>query len=292
MLRTLVLSLFLTAAALPLTAQTFSGGFRAGLNFMTFSGDQESFNGAEVESFNRTTGFHVGATFALAFTDLVGVKANLMYTQKGAEIVFDGPSYFYLYNGPEDRTGFLNTGNAKSELDVVNSYIEIPVLAYYKLGPLEIEGGLTAGFLVNSRASGSVRYTNIQSNIPFGENYLINVDANYFQDGAGFDGIQSLSDQTFPNFSNVPEVVGAYYNSNDDSRLYESLEFGAVVGLSYFLNNGLFIGARYVHGFTDTTKGANDLRKVKEPNTGTEREFNTNDTDNNRAIQASVGFRF
>ena len=67
-----------------LSAQGFSGGFKAGLNFSTFDGDAEvDESGNILETFNNTTGFHVAATFAYAFTDLFGVKADLMYSQKG-----------------------------------------------------------------------------------------------------------------------------------------------------------------------------------------------------------------
>ncbi len=296
--RILLFVIFASCVLAPsLKAQTFSGGFRAGLNFMTFSGDQESFtNDANetmtVEQFKRTTGFHVGATFALAFTDLVGVKANFMYTQKGGEILFEGPSYFYLYNGAEDLQGFSNRATADKEQDVVNSYLEVPVLAYYKIGPFEVEGGLSAALLVNSRASGSIRYTNIESNIFFGEDLIFNFDENILRDGAGFDAIQSLAEVQPPNFSNVPAVVGAYYNNLSDEKLYRRLDFGAVVGVSVFLNNGLFVGVRYQHGLTDATDGVNDLRKVKGPNEADGREFNENDKDYNRVYQASVGFRF
>ena len=71
-------------------AQGFSGGFRAGLNFITFSGPVEMSEDGQTayERKNRTTGFHVAATFAYQFTDLVGIKADLMYSQKGAEYVY------------------------------------------------------------------------------------------------------------------------------------------------------------------------------------------------------------
>ncbi|MEL6276676.1 MAG: outer membrane beta-barrel protein, partial [Bacteroidota bacterium] len=71
-------------ALIPLAGQGFSGGFKAGLNFNTFDGPLED-NGAGTEVFNSTTGFHIGATFAYGFTDLFGLKADLMYSQKGVE---------------------------------------------------------------------------------------------------------------------------------------------------------------------------------------------------------------
>ena len=289
-MRLLCFALLLLSASL--SAQSFSGGFRAGLNFVTFDGDQEmSAAGNETyETFNRTTGFHVGATFALAFTDLVGIKADLMYSQKGGERRIEGPSYFYLYVDQDDRVGELIFGDVTAEIDVVNSYIDVPVTAYYRLGPLELEGGASVGFLVNSRASGGLTY----SNTPFGadEEITFNVEGSYFSDEPAGAGILSRADTPLPR-TNVlpPDVVSVYYNSDSDESVYRRFDFGLVAGLSFYLDNGLFLGARYQHGLTDVSKGDNDLRITRADDL-TGRSFNADDKDYTRSYQVSVGFRF
>ena len=286
--RSLLVLLFLLAL-LPLTAQEFSGGFRAGLNFVTFDGDQEmDASGMSLERFNRTTGFHIGATFAYELTDLFGFKADLMYSQKGGEVRYAGPSYFYLYSDASDAEGLRNTGTLDSERDVLNSYLDVPVVAYYRLGPLELEGGVSAGFLVNSRASGSATFANVL--LPDGRSIpdvSYNYDYNYFNDDIGFAAVVEPSESR-PGF---PAVIDAYYNSNDNRPLYRRLDFGLVGGASFFLNNGLYLGLRYQFGLTDATRGENDLRLTRTDGVS-EREYNTEDKDYNRVIQASVGFRF
>lgn len=295
-MKTLLATCLLLLANLPLSAQ-FSGGFRAGLNFNTFDGPQEtsSVDGTTWETFNRTTGFHVGATFAYAITDLVGFKADLMYTQKGAEALYDGPSYFYLYdlrgdNDTEDRV----QGLLSSERDVVNSYIEVPLVAYYRIGPLEIEGGVSTGLLVNSRASGGGKFTNnLAADGNAVRDITFNYDYNYFRDGVGKESALEVSDTPLAPGVDIfpPSVLGAYYNSDNDEPLYKRLDFGLIGGLAFYLNNGLFIGARYQYGLTDVTRGENDRRRSTENSSG-EREYNTDDKDYNRVIQASIGFRF
>jgi hypothetical protein len=277
---------------LTLSAQEFSGGFRAGLNFASFDGDMEmSADGTTTfESFKTYTGFHVGATFALEFTDLVGIKADLMYSQRGGQIDYEGPSYFYLYQDRNDTNGEINFGRRSSEMDVVNSYIDIPLVAYYRLGPFEIEGGASAGFMVSSRTSGGVTYSGTR----FGadEEIIFNFEGNYYRDGAGGQSILTLSETPLPRTEvRPPASVGAYYNSNSDESLYRRLDFGLIAGVSLFLNNGLYVGVRYQHGLTDVTQGENDLRLTNE-NSSASRSFNTDDVDNNRNIAASVGFRF
>lgn len=289
-MRQSILFLFGLLLTCSLSAQEFHGGFRAGLNFVSFDGPREmGMGGQNYETFNTTTGFHVGATFALAFTDLIGVKADLMYSQKGGEILFEGPSYFYLYANRDDQQGDIIFGDVNSEYGIVNSYIDIPLVAYYRLGSLEIEGGVTAGFLVSSRVTGGSTY-----NTPtFGvENDIIfSIDGNYLSDPSGGAGVISADGTMLSTGATAPGVISAFYNSNKDDALYRRLDFGLVAGVSYFLNSGLYLGVRYQYGLTDVTKGENDLRLTDED--GLEgREFNTDDEDFSRSIQASVGFRF
>lgn len=290
MRKLILLPLLLTLVTSAISAQEFSGGFRAGLNFITVDGPQEM-NGMEtLETFNNTTGFHVGATFALAFTDLFGFKADLMYSQKGYETVFNGPSAFFLYANQDDTEGQIIFGDRNSQYDVVNSYIDIPVTAYYRIGPLELEGGFSAGLLVNSRGTGGIEYTNT----PFGpdNSVIFNVDGNFNSDGAGPQGILSTATEALPGTTVFPpSVISAYYNSNRDDRLYRRLDFGLIAGVSFYMNSGLFVGVRYQHGLSDVTRGVNDLRIAAE-GLSTERQFNTEDEDRYRSVHASVGFRF
>ncbi|MCP9237246.1 porin family protein [Lewinella sp. JB7] len=287
-----LLPLLLACTLLP--GQEFSGGFRAGLNFITFQGDAEMDDaGTTLEEFKRTTGFHVGATFAYEITDLFGLKADLMYSQKGGEVRYTGPSYFYLYADANDTQGTRITGSLESERDVLNSYIDIPLVAYYRLGPLELEGGVTAAFLVNSRASGSATYSN---NITVDERRLpdvisFNYDYNYFDDRIGGAAVVEVSETRLSTGIFPPSVIDAYYNAGDNTPLYRRFDFGLVGGAAFFLNNGLYLGLRYQLGLTDATRGENDQRLTRTVGS-TEREYNTDDKDYNRVIQASVGFRF
>jgi hypothetical protein len=277
-----------------LFAQEFSGGFRAGLNFISFSGDQEMSADGSVtfEEYTKTTGFHIGATFALAFTDLVGVKANLMYSQKGGRQFYsDAPSFFYLYSGPEDTQGEVNFATLNSEIDVINSYIDIPLVGYYRIGIFELEAGASMGFLVNSRVSGGKTYTNTRFGGPDNE-ITLNVEGSFFSDEAGGAGVIGRSATPLPGTSVFPpEIVSSYYNNGNDDPLYRRFYFGGIGGLNVYLNNGLFVGGRYQYGLTDLTRPENDLRLVNEIQVGG-RELNADDKDYSRSFQASIGFRF
>ena len=209
-----------------------------------------------------------------------------MYNQKGAPKDYTNtPSAFYLYLDENDVEGEAIFGTLRGEVDVVNSYIDIPVTAYYRIGPFEIEGGASMGFLVNSRASGGLSYANTSINRD--DNIIFNVEGSFFSDEAGFNGGDARLDAPL----RLPTIISTYYNSNSTEPLYRRFDFALIGGIGVFLNNGLFLGARYQHGITDVTRGENDLRQANE-NRSQEREFNTDDEDYSRSIQVSVGFRF
>ena len=98
------------------------------------------------------------------------------------------------------------TGTRNSELDVANSYIDLPVTAYYRLGNFEIEGGVSAGFLVGSRVRGGVTYTDIPE-FP-GDEFAYSVDGNFFRDDPAGGGVQSISDQQLGNNGLFPPDGG------------------------------------------------------------------------------------
>ncbi|MEM8583454.1 MAG: porin family protein [Bacteroidota bacterium] len=289
-MRVLLCSATCLLLTLCLNAQGFSGGFKAGLNFNQFSGPQEGNEDMSFEDFRTSTGFHVGATFAYGFTDLVGLKGELIYSQKGGEIRYEGPGYFFLYPVGSDPVALSNGTTVVQELSVINSYIDIPITAYYRIGPIEVEGGFNVGLQISSRGSGSVRY-NTNSNLPALAEIALNYDANFNSDGPGAESVVSRNPMPLPDGSLLPSVIGGNYNSDRDDNRYERLDFGLVFGVAVFVNSGLYIGARYNHGLTDVTKPENDLRISELGNNG-QRLFNEDDEDFNRSIQASVGFRF
>ncbi len=262
----------------------FSGGFKAGLNFSNLDGPLElDDDGSELEANNLTTGFHIGATFALAFTDRFGAKADLLYSQKGAEIEYDGPSFYIFYS----RTGtapLTVLGNRRSSIDVTNSYIDVPVMVYGRLGPIELEAGVSAAVLVNSVATGGATFTT-----PAGTSYTISYDYNFLRDEVGVAAIKEEDAASTGASFIVPTTVGAYYESLTDENRYSRLDFGLVGGLSVFINQGLYLGGRINYGLSDVTNREQDiaLRALS----GGEVSLR-DDKDRNISLQASVGFRF
>lgn len=278
--------LFLTTGLL--TAQEFGYGFRTGLNFNQFrSNTTEGPNGEALETFSGATGFHLAASFAIKFTDLVGLRPELVYSQRGSTVEFDGPGYFAYFDG-ERELRVLTGGNRRQSIDVTNSFIDVPVVFYYRpVSALEIFGGAYVGATINSTGAGNLTYTTAE-----GEELNVSLDLNYFRD-APFEADFAAATEVETNggFFAVPETLPAYYDrTNREDRFYNVFDFGLVGGLAVYLNEGLFVSGRVQYGLADATQNEYDvsLTALDAGNNfiATERDVNY------LTIQASIGFGF
>lgn len=268
----------------PLAAQEFSGGFKAGLNFVTFDGPLETGAGdVELESFGNSTNFHIGAIANLRFTDIFRMRAELLYTQKGGIINFDGPSYWLFVPAGEAPPFSVNVQRT-TVLEVTNTYLEVPIMAVARLKRFEVSAGLSAGFLVSSRASGEA---NIQDGVLPNGSVIgpssVGLDFNYLSDEP-----QQLDEN---NSLMLPDELNARYQQlDDDDNLFNTLDVGLVGGISYFLNRGLFIGGRVNYSLIDITEQSQDISRstINPDDTYVTRD----DDDRNFVLQLSVGFSF
>lgn len=272
----------LTALAMPLTAQEITGGFKAGLNFSIFDGET-----LENETYGWNTGFHIAATFIYPITDLFGLKGELMYSQKGVKYDYDGPSYLTFYNNQGAR--LIIPGQRRTDLSVANSYLDVPIMAYLRLGRIELEAGVNAAFLIGSRGSGGITYSS--NGI---ERFTTSTEFGYLMDGPGIESLKLSERNLLYNGVSliIPSTIGAYYESaDDDAKRFNRLDFGLNAGAAFFLNNGLYLGLRANYGLADVTKTEQDLDPVTLAGNNT--EYTTRaDEDRNITLQASVGFRF
>ena len=289
------LTLFLSLALLMTTAnaQDIAYGFKAGLNFNRIISDSETDgSGMELESFDGKTGFHVGATFSWKATDLMGLRGEFLFSQKGYKRRFDGPSYFDITtdNGVEVN---LEGGNRNIFISNANSYIEIPIMGYAKLTKwLEVHLGATVGVLVSSTAVGDFTYTGTTANgTPIEIEY--DLDYRYGADDAG--GFDVDSEPTTVIIDNnpftLPNSAGAYFEyDTDEGRFHNLLDVGLIGGLSFYLNRGLYVAVRGSYGLTDITNDDADYSFLQKDADGN--LITTKDDDRNFSIQASVGFSF
>lgn len=287
--RILALALVL---ALPfcLTGQEFSGGFKVGLNFSRFEGPSAmDGQGNNLESNDYATGFHVGAIINYRITDLFGVRAELQYSQKGSEYIFDGPSYLRLFTQEADPV--ISFGNRREVITFSNSYIDVPLMAYLRFGRIEVSAGANAAFMVGSSGQGELTFSGISQGGQNVDPIIMTIDGNYLRDEAIPRGFGSITTRRIDNRDvAVPEIINAYYDGNMvDEILFNRFDLGLNGGVSIYINNGLNLGFRINYGLTDLTRMEQDV-DLAELNNGN--LILNDDQDRNVSLQASVGFSF
>ncbi len=277
-------------------------GFKTGLNFAHIIGESETSDaGADLETWKNTTGFHIGMTLAYKFTDNFGLRGELLYSKRGAKYTFDGQSY-RIFN---HASGSVPTvGTSRYLINLNNSYIDLPVLVYGRYKNFEISGGGYLGLLVQSVGEGSLRYSG--KTLPPLNNSVyekpnkddteltFNLNHNYRKDDPGegtVKGETPVNIQVDGFTSETPKTLGAYYDYPAGSgRLYNSLDYGLVGGLSYYISSALYVHARVQYGLADITNNKADLSKAR---TGANGELLfRDDKDKNFMLQISVGFSF
>lgn len=267
-------------------------GFKTGLNFASMDGPSEvDAAGASLETWKNTTGFHIGAAFSYSLTDNFGLRAEMLYSKKGAKYTYEGAGYRLFI--PTSGAAIRTNGTSRYLLNVTNSYLDIPVVGYAKFGDFEIQAGGYAALLIQSAAEGSLRYDgkSLLNGTSIGV-LEFNLDHNYRKDDPGEgDNAQLVKLTVDGKTVEMPKTLGAYYDFPDDrGSLYNTLDFGLIGGVSYYLSRTLYVNARLQYGLSDLTRTDADLNKNK---TGDNNALIFNaDKDRNFTVQASVGFSF
>jgi len=278
-------------------------GFKTGLNFASMRGPSEMNNaGEDLETWKNTTGFHIGMTFGYKFTDNFGARAEFLFSKRGAKYAFEGESYRVFRH----TTGeVLSLGNSRYLINVNNSYLDLPVLLYARAGAFEFSGGAYVGVLVASTGEGSLRYSGKTAGLgndvfdlaTNNKELVFNLNHNYRRDKPGT-GSSSSGDDKVINVkadafvSETPRTMGAYYDLPENrGRLYNSLDYGLIGGVTYYLSRALYFGARVQYGLADITNNNADLTKARLESPSGALVYRA-DEDRNFVIQASVGFSF
>lgn len=230
--------------------QEYHLGLRIGLNYSQFDGTLE-----ENASFGTSPGFHIGPVFSYAFSDIMGLRGELIFSQKGSKFDYSGPSYFTI----KKNNDFITTNGTRTMKSVINNnYIDIPLMFYTLLFErIDLSVGGYASILVGSTGRGDLVYSGKRdnSNAPVGPIKFL-LDQNFFKDRAG--SVSSTITQTIRLEGDqivLPERLGGYYEyrTKPDGHKYNSLDYGLTGALHYRLSRGLYAGVRYQWGLSDVS---------------------------------------
>ncbi len=270
-------------------AQKWGFGFKAGGSWTSIQGPLEP-----GETVGYQGGIHIGPQVTYKLLPKFGFYSGLAYNQAGSKYEYKGKGYFLFRSFLKD---ILVSGDVETKLLVEHSYVEIPLGIYYKpFKKLEVFGGVSLNILAGSTAKGTMSFNNPGKDLDF--NVLL--DYNYLKDKAGEVGGVFKSRVGY-NYSkvirgikyDVPNTLGAYYFYNEEikKKKYNTLDYGVLAGLKYYLNSALYLSLRGYWGLSDITNNSVDLKYTLDPN-APDKLPKSSDIDKNIVYQLSLGFAF
>lgn len=288
-------------------------GLRAGASFSTVLGPQEE--GVD-EQHKVSVRVVVGGTVKLPFHERFGITAEVLFVQKGSYYIANANNSFlklpqfgaeqphvYGYNKINDlyekRTD--KTYKRKVGMNVINGYIEVPVMFYGEAidDKLQFDLGVAVGVLISTQALGTIKFGEtsiLDADNPDATQFIeMDLDYKYIKDqlGAYYDGSQKSAkiDGTTRYY---PRGPSAYYMTDvkdkADEHVYNLLDVSLQAGVSYFFTPGLRAGVRFNYSLIDVTTNKYDysLKNLNPDGTYIVR----NDYDANFGFQIFVGLQF
>lgn len=148
----------------------------------------------------------------------------------------------------------LETDHSKSETTYRTNHINLPILFRYYIGGLAIEAGPQVSFCFGGKMKGHSELTILSTT--------------------------TTSDTTI----SMSDIEADYQKAMSDFKLWNRINIGGTIGLSYNMANGLFFGARYTYDFTNAfneMKFGDDLKPKQEAI-----------KSHHGVISVSVGYKF
>jgi|1048.fasta_scaffold23790_2 hypothetical protein len=280
-------ALFFLGLAIPtLSTAQVKGGVKIGLNISSLKGPAEvdPDKGTVLETTESYTGFHMGPSFSVPFSDRFGLRGELLYSKKGFQYQYEGLSpRRFTYDNNQGLGATIGQTNLGLSVNFVN--LDVPLMAYARLGKVELSGGAYLSLLFQKVAEGIMQYS--WKNLDGTEGQIEQIQVhNYNKDAiGGADGGETIVTRVNGRNVTLPRTVGAYYDFIEDKgNLYRTLDYGLLGGASFYISSTLYIGARLQYGLVDLTNNNADMsRYLGFP-------FNREDKDYNYNIQVSVGF--
>lgn len=264
---------------------------KTGLTFARFQGPSEIVRiNRETETYDFHTGFHLGLGINYPLSQNTALQLELLYVQKGTSYRFRGTSYwFFPTMAGEDIYSF---GTRNMSLDIVNTYVELPISYVVHINRLELSAGAGLGYMVSAKGKGMITFSGLTERGAPVSPFNIELDFDYLEDPlqrvAIFDGPSRLIDGKVVK---LPRSVNAYYESTGaDVRRFRELDVFLNGNIAFFLSQSLFISLRMTYGLIDITNNRQEMALSRV--NADKSLILTNDFDQNIAFFASIGLRF
>lgn len=288
-------------------------GLKAGVVFATMFGPSEE----GVDEQNKITVRVVaGGNVKLPLHERYGFNIEVNYIQKGAYYTATADNSFLKL--PEYGTeqahiyGYNQVGNdyvkrtdknykRKVGMNIINGYIELPVMFYYEAidNRLQFDLGASIGFLISSESLGTIKFGEasvLDANEPDISQFIeMDLDFKNIKDeiGGTYDGT-AKSAKIDGTTRYYPRGPSAYYltdvKEKNGQHVFNLLDIGLQAGVSYYFTQGLRAGLRFSYSFNDVTTDKYDYSKKSLNSDGS--YIIRNDYDANFNFQLFIGLQF
>ena len=231
-------------------SQEFHYGVFAGTNLSTMKIGNELYLCSDVDNCKKqmTVGFHGGAFAEYSFNKYLGVQAEFSYSQYGYRLKIDKEDSYAL--GEMGSMVTHVTGKGGSRIDNINLSLLFKCYLFNKR--VAIDFGVQPNWALSARRQEEIITT------------------------------VSLNDEVMNE-----EVIDTTFNLKKGSE-FHPFNFSVVGGATYYINENIFLSARYIFGlkdifmrevgyFTDDNKYYTEIQ---------------NQISKNRVIQIALGWRF
>lgn len=267
-------------------------GVKLGLNYFKFLGPTEE---AGNETFSFASGFEFGLNYTYYLNYFLGFRGELVYLQKGSKRTYVGDSYAIIETPGGDH---IEEGLGELTMSYSLGYISFPFsVVVHPISKIELFGGVSFDLMVSPIGSGNYKFTSRDN--PDKIFFRQSLEHKYKSDVAGFfnslPGTISVivtGDDGEEQTVGIPKSVGAYYYYEDEitDSFFNWFDIGLHAGASYFINPGLFVGAKFNYNLFDLTNQEFDVSQEKLNEDGS--FITRNDEDTSIGFQVFFGFRF
>lgn len=211
-MKKILFSLALVAATVgSAAAQGLTYGLKAGVNYANLWGKNKP------EGSTYVTGLAAGVALNYAFSDMVSLQIEGLYSQKGYKVEDSKVTVKGNPSNPADVTGDYKV---KVNASQVLQYVDIPLLVKINAGPIFFEGGPQIGLLINSRLRGESTVKRVSDGVQVDEK------------------VYSLAANSIIGYSKLDRNTGGI----------PTFDIGIIAGVGYNIMPALSFGIRYNAG--------------------------------------------
>ncbi len=246
-------------------SQGLTPALRAGLTFSRIQGGTEHDDrGLPLETHLFTTGWHLSIGADIALINQFGLRAELLYNQKGTEYRYDGFSYWIFPTIDNERR--YAAGTRRMLLSIRNTYLELPVLMYLRSGRATFVAGFSMGQLLRSKGTGELLFSGITTNGSPTPPFRVVLEFDYLRDPLQ---VPLWSDEVLllpldGVFVEVPIRMSAYYEATTrPERYFYRLDLASQIGADFNLSYNLFIGFRWSYSLRDVINDRQDVLRQR-----------------------------